>query len=144
MLIGEFTHTLDAKKRVSLPAKFRKEIGKGAVITRGLDRCLFVYPKHEWDVFAERLSSLPMGQKDNRDFARMFLSGASDVETDKLGRILIPDHLKKYADLKSKVVIAGLYKRLEIWDEKRWEDYKEVVEKQTDILAEKLGEMGMY
>jgi len=144
MLIGEFTHTLDVKKRISLPAKFRKEIGKGAVITRGLDNCLFVYPKGEWDNFADKLSSLPMGQKDNRDFARIFLSGASEVETDKLGRVLIPDHLKKYADLKSKVVITGMYKRLEIWDEKKWEDYRDSTEKHANILAEKLGEMGMY
>lgn len=144
MLIGEFTHTLDIKRRVSLPAKFRKEIGRGAVITRGLDKCLFIYPKNEWDVFVERLGPLLMGQKDNRDLARMFLSGASDVETDKLGRILIPEHLKRYADLKNKVVITGMYKRLEVWDQSRWEEYRDAVEKQTDVLAEKLGEMGVY
>ncbi|MEK7121979.1 MAG: division/cell wall cluster transcriptional repressor MraZ [Patescibacteria group bacterium] len=143
MLIGEFLHTIDAKKRVSLPAKFRKEIGKGAVITRGLDKCLFVYPVSEWKNFAEQLSALPMGQKDKRDFARIFLAGASEVESDKLGRILIPDHLKKYAELEEKAVICGMYKRLEIWNEKRWEKYREETEKQADVLAEKLGEMGM-
>ncbi len=143
MLIGEFLHIIDVKKRVSLPAKFRKEIGKGAVITRGLDKCLFVYPVSEWKNFAERLSALPMGQKDKRDFVRIFLAGASEVESDKLGRILIPDHLKKYAELEEKAVICGMYKRLEIWNEKRWEKYREETEKQADILAEKLGEMGM-
>jgi len=143
MLIGEFLHTIDAKKRISLPAKFRKEIGKGAVITRGLDKCLFVYPISEWKNFAERLSILPMGQKDKRDFTRIFLAGASEVESDKLGRILIPDHLKKYAELEEKAIICGMYKRLEIWNEKRWKKYREETEKQADVLAEKIGEMGM-
>jgi MraZ protein len=143
MLIGEFLHTIDAKKRISLPAKFRKEIGKGAVITKGLDKCLFVYPVSEWKNFAERLSALPTGQKDKRDFTRIFLASASEVESDKLGRILIPDHLKKYAELEERAVICGMYKRLEIWNEKRWEKYREETEKQADILAEKMGEIGM-
>ncbi|MBI2628043.1 MAG: division/cell wall cluster transcriptional repressor MraZ [Candidatus Niyogibacteria bacterium] len=143
MLIGEFLHTIDAKKRISLPAKFRKEIGKGAVITKGLDKCLFVYPVSEWKNFAEWLSALPMGQKDKRDLTRIFLASASEVESDKLGRILIPDYLKKYAELEEKAVICGMYKRLEIWNEKRWEKYREETEKQADILAEKMGEMGI-
>ena len=144
MLIGEFNHTLDEKKRVSLPAKFRKELGNRAVITRGLDRCLFVYPAEEWQRFAEKLSELPMGQKDKRDFTRIFFAGASEVETDKLGRILIPDHLKDYADLGERVVICGMHKRVEIWNESKWNNYRTEVEGQADILAEKLGELGMY
>jgi len=144
MLIGEFTHNLDEKKRVAVPAKFRKEIGKSAVITRGLDNCLFVYPLKEWEEVAERLSSLPSGKSDNRNYARLFLAGAVDVSLDSMGRILIPDYLKKFAGLKDKVVITGVYKKLEIWDEDAWEKYKNRIEKQTDILAEKLGEMGIY
>lgn len=144
MLIGEFTHNLDDKKRLSIPAKFRKEIGKNAVITRGLDRCLFVYPVKEWQDVADKLSVLPTGKPENRNFVRSLFAGASDTTLDSLGRILIPDYLKNYAGLKEKVVIAGVYKRLEIWDAEAWETYKEKIEKQTDVLAEKLGELGVY
>ena len=144
MLIGEFIHNVDKKKRVAIPAKFRRELGKKAVVTRGFDNCLVVYPMREWEIVAEKLSSLPMGQADNRNFARLFLAGASEVSLDSLGRILIPDYLKKFAGLKDKVVITGVHKKLEIWDEKSWERYKNKIEKQTDILAEKLGEVGVY
>lgn len=144
MLIGEFTHNLDSKKRVAIPAKFRKELGKTAVITRGLDHCLFVFPLKEWEQVAEKLSALPTGQSDMRSFARLFLAGAVDVTIDALGRILIPDYLKGFAGLKEKVVITGVYKRLEIWDGQAWEAYKERTEQQTDVLAEKLGELGVY
>ena len=144
MLIGEFSHILDSKKRLSLPAKFRRELGKKAVITRGLDACLFVYPIKEWERVAENLANLPTGQASTRNFVRIFLSGAAEVDFDALGRILIPDYLKEYAGLKEKVVIAGVYRRLEIWDGERWENYKTEIEKQTDMLAEKLGEIGAY
>jgi len=144
MLIGEYSHKLDAKKRVALPAKFRKEIGKKSIITRGLDKCLFVYQWDEWQKVAEALSNLSTGKQDTRNFVRIFLSGAAEVETDSLGRILIPEHLKKYAGLEEKVIIAGVYKRIEIWDEKRWENYKSRIESETDMIAEKLGEIGTY
>lgn len=144
MLIGEYKHSLDSKKRMSVPAKFRKEIGKKAVITKGLDNCLFVYPISEWEKVAERLSQLPTGSADNRSFVRNMFSNAMDVEIDSLGRILIPDYLKELAGLEDKAVIVGVYKRFEIWNEKNWEDYKEKVEKDTDALAEKLGNLGVY
>ncbi|MBI4692200.1 MAG: division/cell wall cluster transcriptional repressor MraZ [Candidatus Terrybacteria bacterium] len=144
MLIGEYKHSLDPKKRVAIPAKFRKEIGEKAVVTRGLDQCLFVYPMSEWEKVAEKLSELPTGSADTRNFVRLFLSGATDVEIDALGRILIPDYLKQFAGLKEKVVIVGVHKRLEIWNEENWENYRQRLEKQTDILAEKLGELGAY
>lgn len=144
MLIGEYNHTLDVKKRVSLPAKFRKELGGKAVITRGLDHCLSIYPAEEWQKFAEELSAMSKWQKDKRDMVRVFLSGAAEVEADKLGRILIPDSLKAYADLKEDVVICGMHKRIEVWDKVRWENYRNEVEGQADLLAEKLGELGMY
>ncbi len=144
MLIGEYTHKIDPKKRLAIPSKFRKEIGDKAVIAKGLDQCLTVYSIAEWEKVAEKLSELPAGKSENRNFVRDFFSGASDVEMDSLGRILIPDYLKKIADLKEKVVIVGVYKRLEIWDEGKWNEYKARVEKQTDILAEKLGELGVY
>jgi len=144
MLIGEYTHNIDEKRRVAVPAKFRKEIGKKAVITRGLDNCLFVYPMKEWEKVAEKLSSLPMGQSDKRNFARLFLAGATDVSLDSLGRILVPDYLKELAGLKNKVIITGMYKKLEIWNEETWKKYKNEIEKETDVLAEKLGEVGLY
>ncbi len=144
MLIGEYKHNLDPKKRLAIPAKFRKEIGEKVVITKGLDQCLFVYPLAEWEKAAEKFSALPTGNADARGFGRNFLGGATDVELDALGRILIPDYLKEFAGLKEKVVIVGFYKRLEIWNEENWENYKQRVEKQTDMLAEKLGELGAY
>lgn len=144
MLIGEYTHRLDPKKRLAIPAKFRKELGNKTVITKGLDQCLVLYPLVEWEKVAESLSRLPTGQSESRNFVRDFFSGASDVEIDSLGRILIPDSLKKIAGLREKVVIIGVYKRLEIWDEEKWNEYKSRIEKQTDILAEKLGQLGVY
>ncbi|RJQ30598.1 division/cell wall cluster transcriptional repressor MraZ [Candidatus Parcubacteria bacterium] len=144
MLIGEYRHNIDAKKRIAIPAKFRKEIGGKAVITKGQEKCLFVYPIGEWEKVAEKLSQLPTGSADNRNFLRVLLSGAAEVEIDALGRILVPDYLKEFADLREKVVIAGLYKKLEIWNEANWNDYKAKIENQADALAEKLGELGVY
>ncbi len=143
MLIGEYKHNLDGKKRLAIPSKLRKELGEGAVITRGLDNCLFVFPLKHWNQLAEKLSSMPLGQQDSRSFARLILSGAMEVEFDNLGRIVIPEYLKNYADLKKVAVIAGLYTRLEIWDEARWATYKENLEKNSDSIAEKLGELGI-
>lgn len=144
MLIGEYQHTLDAKKRIAIPAKLRKELGEKAILTRGLDNCLFLYPGQEWQKLTEKLGQLPVGQGNTRSFLRLMLAGAVEVELDQLGRILVPDYLKQYAGLGSRVVIAGVYNRLEIWDEKRWESYKTEVEKNTDMIAEKLGELGMF
>lgn len=143
MLIGEYKHTLDPKKRLSLPSKWRKELGKKLVVTRGLDNCLFVYPQKEWEAITEKVGRLPLGQADTRSFNRFFLSGAVEVEVDKNGRILVPDFLKDFATLDTKVVLAGIHDRVEIWDEKKWNDYKERIEKQADALAEKLGEIGV-
>ena len=143
MLIGEYKHTIDPKKRLSMPAKFRKELGKGAVITRGLDNCLFVFPSAYWQQLAERLGNMPLVQQDSRAFARLLLSGAMEVDFDSLGRILIPEYLKSYASLEKTVVVAGLYNRLEIWNENRWENYKTNLEKNSDSIAEKLRELGI-
>ncbi len=143
MLIGEYKHTLDPKKRLSIPVKLRKEIGDRAVLTRGLDNCLFLFSLKEWEQLAEKLGKLPFGQQDTRGFQRLLLSGASEVEMDQLGRVLIPDFLKDYALLKKTVVVAGLFNRLEIWDEERWMAYKNNLEKNGDRIAEKLGELGV-
>lgn len=144
MLIGEYSHTIDAKKRLAIPSRVRKELGERAVLTRGLDTCLFLYPEKEWQKLTEKLGELPVGQASTRSFLRLMLAGAVEVELDQLGRILVPDYLKEYAGLKQKVVITGVYNRLEIWDEERWGNYKGDVEKNTDMIAEKLGELGLY
>lgn len=141
MFIGEFTYTIDNKKRLAIPVKFREDLGKKIIITRGLDNCLFVYPEKEWEVLADKLGKLPLGQQDARGFVRVMLAGAMDVEIDNLGRILIPDYLKEYARLKKGIVIAGLYNRLEIWDENEWKKYKEKAEENVEEMAEKLGEI---
>ncbi len=143
MLIGEYKHTLYAKKRLSLPSKWRKELGKKLVLTRGLDNCLFVYPLKEWQRISEKISQLPLGQADTRGFNRFFLSGAVEAEVDSVGRILVPDFLKDFAQLDAKVVLAGIHDRVEIWDEKKWDEYKRRIESQADALAEKLGEIGV-
>ena len=143
MLVGEYTHTIDPKKRLAIPAKLRKELGEEMVLTRGLDGCLFLFSSKEWGIFAEKIGQLSFVQKDTREFKRLFLSGAAEVETDQLGRILIPDYLKAYAQLGKKIVIAGLFNRLEIWDYPKWELNKKNLESQADKIAEKLGELGV-
>ena len=143
MLIGEHTHTIDAKKRLSLPAKFRKELGNKVVLTHGLDTCLFVYPLAAWQEVSQKLAALSMGQADTRGFSRFILAGAVETEVDSLGRILVPEFLKDFAGLNTKVVVTGVYNRVEIWDENHWSEYKRRIEQQADALAEKLGDIGV-
>lgn len=142
MLIGEYTHTIDDKKRISLPIKFRKELGKKIVVTHGLDNCLFVYTLKEWQKISEKISELGMGQADKRGFNRFMLAGATLVDVDSIGRILIPEYLRDFAEVKEKVVFTGVYSRVEIWNEKRWIEYKQKVIKNADMMAEKLGDIG--
>lgn len=143
MFIGEFSHNLDNKGRIAVPAKFRNKLTAGAIITRGLDRCLFVFDSKEWEVLAQKLISLPLAQANSRAFTRLMLAGAADVELDKQGRILIPDYLREYAGLKKQSVVTGLYNRFEIWDAESWKQYKTKTESQSDEIAEKLGELGI-
>jgi MraZ protein len=143
MLIGEYKHTIDDKKRLSIPAKLRKEVGRGAVLTRGLDNSLALYPAKEWEKMVEKLRRLPSGKSDARGFNRLILAGAAPADLDSLGRILIPDYLKEYASLKKNAVIVGVHDRLEIWDEGKWESYKKRVEGEVGNMAERLGELGV-
>ncbi|MBI1971332.1 MAG: division/cell wall cluster transcriptional repressor MraZ [Candidatus Wildermuthbacteria bacterium] len=143
MFIGEYTYSIDEKKRLAVPSKFREELGKRAVITRGLDQCLFLYPMKEWQTLADKLSRLPLAQRDARGFGRLMLSGAMEVGFDNLGRMLIPDYLKEYAKLGKKVVVAGLYNRIEIWDGHAWEEYKQKTEQEVGDIAERLKELGV-
>jgi MraZ protein len=144
MFIGEYQHSLDPKKRVALPSKFRKELGSNVVVTRGLDKCLFVYPAKVWKELAEKLGTLPMGESTTRSFVRLMLAGAIDSDVDSQGRVLLPEYLKQYAGLNRNVVVAGLFNRLEIWDEGKWKVYKTKAEKNTDEIAERLGKLGIY
>jgi len=143
MLLGEYKHNLDSKGRVAIPAKFRDKLGAGAIITRGIDNCLFVFSSKEWEVLAQKLVALPLAQANSRAFVRLMLAGAMDVELDNQGRILIPDYLRKYAGLRKQVVVAGLYNRVEIWDSEKWQEYKNKTESASEEIAEKLGELGI-
>src|SRR3989344_9291623 len=116
LLIGEYEHTLDEKKRISLPKNFRTALGKKVVITRGLDNCLVMFPTKAWGKMAEKLQSLSFVDADTRGFNRFMLSGAAEVEVDAAGRVLIPDHQKEYAQLTKEVVFAGISDRVEVWD----------------------------
>jgi MraZ protein len=142
MFIGEYSYTIDEKGRLSVPAKFRSQLENGCVVTRGLDHCLWVYSMSEWEKIAEDLSKLPITQKNARSFARLMLSGAMDLKPDKLGRINLPNYLKEYSKIQSKVVVAGMYNRLEIWPEEGWKEFKKGMEDNSEEVAEKLSEIG--
>ncbi len=150
MFIGEFTHTLDDKKRLSLPSKFRKELGKKVIITHGLDNCLFMFTLSQWSKMAEQLGNMSFTNADSRGFNRIMLGGAVEIEIDTAGRILIPDFLRQYAGVNisedkkdvTKLVFTGVHTRIEIWEEKKWKAYKEKILKQADSLAAKLGSIG--
>ena len=143
MFIGEYSHTIDTKKRLAIPSKFRKELGKRAVITRGIDNCLVVYPIKEWQILAKKLGTLPSAQVDARRFSRMMLAGAMDVGLDNLGRVLIPDYLKTYAGLKKKIIFVGLYDRVEIWDEEESQKSKKKTDMAAGDIAERLKDLGV-
>jgi MraZ protein len=143
MFIGEFRHTLDDKGRVSVPIKFRAGLAQGLVVTRGLDRSLFLYPKNEWGRLAEKLAALPLGKADTRAFARLMLAGAMEADIDASGRVMIPQYLREYAGLSKNVVITGLYDRLEVWDEDTWNVYRAKTEADGNDIAERLGADGV-
>jgi MraZ protein len=143
MILGEFKHNLDTKGRLAVPAKFREKLGAGAIITRGLDKCLFIFGATEWESLVQKLVNLPLAQANSRAFVRLMLAGASDAKVDAQGRILVPDYLRKYAGLKKQAVVTGLYNRMEVWDEAEWQSYKQKTEASSDEIAEKLGELGI-
>ena len=142
MFIGEYQYSIDDKGRVALPVKFRAKFEESCVITRGLDHCLWVYTKEEWEKLAEEISHLPITQKNARSFARLMLAGAVEIKPDKIGRVNLPNFLKEYSGIKNKVVIAGVYNRLEIWPEKVWEEFKKGMEENSEEIAEQLTEIG--
>lgn len=142
MFIGEYSHSVDDKNRISMPSKFRHNLSGGCVITRGLDHCLWVYPKEEFGLLAEKISDLPITQKNARSFSRLMLAGAVEVELDKSGRIVLPKYLLEFAKIKSKISINGVYNRIEIWPEEEWHNFKTEMENNSEDIAENLDIIG--
>jgi len=142
-MLGEYKHSIDEKGRIAVPAKFRPNVHAGAVITRGLDRCLFVFTATEWEALVRKITALPLAQAGARAFSRLMLAGAADVELDGQGRILIPEHLRTYAGLSKNAIVAGVYSRMEIWDAEKWNEYKAKTESASDEIAEQLGQLGI-
>lgn len=143
MLIGTYTHDLDPKKRLTLPSKWRTDLGKKVVVTNGLDSSLFIFSIQEWGVVAEKLASSSFGNKDTRDFNRFILGNAFETDVDAAGRIVIPDTLKNFAKLSDKVVLAGMHSRVELWNENAWNTFTAKVSGEADVLAGKLSELGI-
>lgn len=143
MFIGEYQHNLDEKGRLQVPVKFRSKLSDGAVITRGLDSCLFLYTKEEWQKIAEKVSALPMSNPKARSFSRLLLAGAMEVEFDKIGRIIIPAFLRQYAGLKKSAILAGLWGKIEIWSEESWHEYQQNAEKQVEENISELEDLGI-
>lgn len=143
MFIGEYNHNLDEKGRLAIPAKFRAILKKGAVVTKGLDNCLFLYSPEQFEKIAAKFAALPISQAKARAFARHTLAGAMDLEFDNQGRVTLPEYLRKFSGLKKNVIVAGLYNHLEIWDEEAWTKYKKEAEKNSNAIAEELGDLGI-
>lgn len=142
MFIGEYSHSIDEKGRLSVPVKFRADLATGCILTRGLDGCLWVYTLEAWEKIAEDVTALPITQKAARSFSRFVLSGAMDLVLDKAGRINIPKYLNDYAGIKNKVVVTGMHNRLEIWAEEKWSKFKAEMEENSDEVAEGLENIG--
>ena len=143
MLIGEFEHSLDAKGRLIMPAKLRESIGENFVVTKGLDGCLFAFSTSEWTNFEEKLKSLPLSNRNSREFTRFFLSGASECEIDKQGRFLIPNNLREAAELTKDVIIIGVGTRIELWDKEKWNLYNSDENISVEDIAENMTNLGI-
>ena len=141
MLMGEFEHTLDTKGRISMPAKLRKDMGDAFILTKGLDGCLFAFSSEEWVNFETKLKSLPLSDKNARNFVRFFLAGATECEIDKQGRFLIPSNLRQAANLEKDAVIIGVGTRLEIWNKSTWKSKDEEIS--ADEIAENMTMLGI-
>ncbi len=143
MFKGEYNHSIDAKGRVIVPAKFRERLGDTFVVTKGLDGCLYGYTNEDWQEFEDKLAGLPLTNKDSRQFVRFFMAGAADVEVDKQGRILLPAVLREFAALDKDVVLVGVSKRIEIWDKDRWNGVTELYDNNMDEVAANLDSIGI-
>ena len=143
MLIGEFEYSLDAKGRLVMPSKIREDIGEKFIITKGLDGCLFGFSMQEWNNFEQKLKTLPLTNKNARDFVRFFLSGAIECEIDKQGRFLVAGNLREYAELEKEAVIIGVGTRIEIWNKDKWKSYNSEENLSADQIAENMANLGM-
>jgi MraZ protein len=143
MFLGEYAHSLDSKGRLAVPAKFRMRLGEGAIVTRGLDGCLVIYPAPEWQEYAEKIDKLPSTQEDARKFKRFVFSGATECEFDRQGRVLIPAFLREYAGLEETAIVVGQYSKVEIWGQARWEAARPKVEDDGEQIAERLSALGL-
>ena len=143
MLIGEFEHSLDAKGRLIMPSKLRMDIGEKFIVTKGLDGCLFGFSLTEWKNFEEKLKTLPLTNKNARDFVRFFLSGAMECEIDKQGRFLIANNLREYANMGKEIVIIGVGTRIEIWNKEKWNTYNSDETISADAIAENMTMLGI-
>ena len=141
MFIGEYQHNLDTKGRITLPSKFREELGEDFFITKGMDNCLFVYTQDEWVNMDEKINGLKLSRKEARGIARLFYAGAINVSLDKMGRVLLPQNLRDYAKLGKEAVVIGVSSRIEIWDKEAWEAYNDDDELNYDILTEKMADI---
>lgn len=142
MFMSQYNHTIDAKGRVIIPAKFREKLGEAFVVTKGLDGCLYGYAKEEWSAFEEKLGTLPITNKNSRQFTRFFLAGAAECELDKQGRILIPSVLREFAGLDKDVVLVGVASKIEIWSKERWDESNGEYETNMDDIAMNLESLG--
>jgi MraZ protein len=143
MFLGEYRHNLDYKGRLAVPKKFRKQLASGAILTKGLDGCLFLYPRQAWERLTSRLKELSVTEADTRAFERYLFGGATQVEFDPLGRIKIPEYLLAYATLKKEAILVGILERVEIWDQEKWNKLAGKLEKKGEEVAEKLSEKGI-
>ena len=143
MFIGEYQHLIDDKGRIAVPSKFRSLLKGGVIMTKGLDRFLFVFDKKSWQPIAEKIKALPFSQANARAFSRLMLGSAMEADLDVQGRILLPDYLQDYAGLKKQAIITGVYNRLEIWDESQWQKYKARTEASSEDIAENLDGLGI-
>ena len=143
MFIGEYEHSVDAKGRVIMPVKLREDIGEKFIVTKGLDGCLFAYSLEEWNNFEAKLKTLPLTNKNARDFVRFFLSGAVECEIDKQGRFLIPGNLRTYATLEKEIIIIGVGTRIEIWNREEWKKYSSDENISADEIAENMTMLGI-
>lgn len=143
MFMGEYNHSIGSKGRLIIPSKLREDLGESFVITKGLDGCLFIYTEKEWENIENKFREMPLTTKDARKFSRFFFAGAAKMETDKQGRILIPNSLREFALLKKDVVLVGVLDRVEIWDKDNWEHNTLVSDEDMDEIAEHMSNMGL-